>query len=169
MIPEEKVFSINSDIEADNLLTEIQDLHADKNRFEMIANAKISSIRDELLKKEQAINTDIEFKKAMLRAYFNTVKAKETKTQKTYTLLSGNLVLKKPFIALEHDDTKILQWAKENGKEYVKEVPKLDWNNMKKNLIVDENNKIINKSTGEILSIEGLSTKENPEKFDIKI
>lgn len=42
-------------------------------------------------------------------AYTKNLKMKETKTQRSYNLLSGKLVIRKSKIKLNHDDTKILE------------------------------------------------------------
>ena len=97
---------------------------------------------------------------AYLREYAEMVPMKETKTQKTYPVPGGKLVLKKATTKIEHDDAVILQRLKEQGREeYIKTVTteKLDWAGLKKELA----------ETGEI--IEGVTVVDVPETFTVQI
>ncbi len=97
---------------------------------------------------------------AYLRDYADEVPMRETKTQKSYPVPGGKLVLKKATTKLEHDDEKLLQTLKETGRtEYIKTVitEKVDWAGLKKEL----------NETGEI--IEGVTRVEVPESFEVKV
>lgn len=155
---------------ADNLITEIKDLQADKERFTEVAKNKCESIAAELENRSLKIDNEIEFKKAQLKAYFMTVERKSTKTQETYSMFSGKLVLKKPTTKIVHDDAKILEWCQTNASEYVKQtiVNKLDWKGFKDVLDINGST-IANKVTGELLEgIEGITVEEVGEQFEIK-
>lgn len=95
-----------------------------------------------------------------LRDYAEIVPMKETKTQKSYPVPGGKLVLKKATTKMEHDDAVILQTLKGQGREeYIKTVTteKLDWAGLKKELA----------ETGEI--IEGVTVVDVPETFTVQI
>ena len=161
---------IISEVAADDLIMGIRKMQDEKKRFESIATQQIQAIKDRLEVKNQLLEDAVQFSKDQLRAFFLTVDKKQTKTQESYSMLSGKLIMKKPTIKIVHDDSKILKWASENAKEYVKETltSKLDWSTFKKDLDID-NGMIVNKTTGEELStIEGLSLEEVGEIFDIK-
>ena len=74
-----------------------------------------------------------------LRDYAEMVPMKETKTQKSYPIPGGKLVLKKATTKLAHDDEKILAALRDQGRtEYIKTVTveKLDWAGLKKEISV---------------------------------
>lgn len=160
---------VMNDIEADEMLAEIREFEAEKNRFEMIANAKIDNIKQELDRKTTSLDNQIQFMKDQLRAYFLTVPAKETKTQKSYSLLSGKLVMKKSKDTFDYDKDKLLEAAKKDDalKEFIKTKEEFNWGEFKKNLAIKDGS-IVNSNTGELLGIEGLTIKECPEEFQIK-
>jgi c-di-AMP phosphodiesterase-like protein len=85
-------------------------------------------------------------------------------------LPSGKLVLKKDKEDFKLDKEKVLNYIKENKEEYkefIKTKEYLAWGDMKKNLIIDDG-KIVDKSTGEVLEIEGLDIEIKPGEFEIK-
>lgn len=95
-----------------------------------------------------------------LRDYAEEVPMKETKTQRSYPVPGGKLVLKKATTKLEHDDETLLRALKETGRtEFIKTVvtEKVDWAGLKKEL----------NETGEI--IEGVTRVEVPESFEVKV
>lgn len=159
-----------TEIEADEMITNIRELVQEKNRFEVIATGKIENIKEQLERKTEVIDKEIEFMKSQLRSFFNTVERKSTKTQESYSLLSGKLIMKKPTVKIAHDDNKILEWAKENASDYIKQtiVNKLDWATFKKDLDIN-GTKIVNKATGEVLEgVEGLAIEQVNESFEVK-
>ena len=97
---------------------------------------------------------------AYLRDYADEVPMRETKTQKSYPVPGGKLVLKKATTKLEHDDEVLLKTLKETGRtEYVKVITteKVAWAELKKEI----------QETGEI--IEGVTRVEVPETFEVKV
>lgn len=158
-----------NDVQANMLIEEIRDVELEKTRLEEVTKARVEMIQRESKEKIDKCNNEIDFKKAQLRAFLNTVKTKDTKTLSKYALPSGELRIKKPSLKLIHDDKKLIDWAKAEAKEFVQEVTtaKLKWNDLKKNLdIVD--GEVINKATGELLEVEGLGIIEDGEQFEIK-
>ena len=160
---------VTSDVEADNLISEIRELESDKARFGMIYKARNEQLKTDLDRRTDNINKTIEFDKGMLQAYFLTVKPKETKTMSKYKLLSGSLVMKKSTKKIEIADKEILmQYARTSAAEYIKVKEDIDWASMKKVLDIDGTN-VVNTETGEILEDNGLKIVNVSEIFDIKI
>ncbi|EPS48177.1 host-nuclease inhibitor Gam family protein [Clostridium botulinum] len=167
-IEKAKVSVIGNDTHADEKIQEIKELEEEKTRIEMIAKNRIAAIKEQLRIKTEKINNEIDFNKEQLMAYTKNLKMKETKTQRSYNLLSGKLVIRKSKIKLNHDDTKILEHLLSAKDEtYIKKEPKLKWGEMKEDLEIKDN-QIINKTTGEILDIEGLTVEETNETLEIK-
>lgn len=88
---------------------------------------------------------------------------KETKTQFSYKAPSGQVVIKKEtekiVLNKEFDE-------KEIPEDYIKIKKSVDWINFKKKLIV-QNEKVVNKETGEI--IESCNVEKIPEEIKLKI
>ena len=158
-----------TDVQADEMLEQVMDLRSEKGRFETIAAGKIGIIQEDLLHKTEKLDNQIQFMKDQLRAFFLTVDRKQTKTQESYSLLSGRLILKKSTQKIYHDDAKLLEWAEQNGQHYIdtKQVSKLNWTEFKKDLSIS-NGMIVNKVTQEVLEGIGLTIEDVPESFDIK-
>ena len=73
-----------TDLQADELITSIKELQEEKKRFEAIAAGKIEIIQGDLKYRCNVFVEEMDFSKGQLRAFFLTIKAKETKTQKRY-------------------------------------------------------------------------------------
>ena len=162
---------ILNDTGADDLILDIHALREEKERYTIIAKQQIQAITERLETKNKTIDNSIEFNKDQLRAFFLTANKKSTKTQETYSLLSGKLVLKKATQKIVHIDNILEEYLNNNGgKEYIKTTTttKVDWAGLKKELSIS-NGKIVNLSTGEVMRIEsGIGLEDVNESFDIK-
>ena len=166
----EEIRIVKNDNDADKLLEQIKEAKTEIQRYKTMAETKIKEIEYLLEKRINGINYTIEINKSMLMAYFISVKQKESKTQFSYGLLNGTLVMKKPTQKIKHDDVELLKYCMIYEDKYVKSsiVNKLDYAEFKKDLSI-ENGLIINKVTGEVLeNVQGLSIEEVNEQFDIK-
>lgn len=141
---------INDDARADELLEEIKDLEVEYNRYKIMADTRIETIQQKLQVKKEQMEKETEFLKAQLRSYFNTVKLKETKTQKSYGLLSGKLVLKKEKDQIvKEDEEELLTWAEKNVPDLIKVKKDVNWAELKKQ-VKECKDFVINIETGEI-------------------
>ena len=106
-----------------------------------------------------------------LRVLVDQVPSKETKTQMKVTLLSGDVVVKKPTLDFNYDKKVLLENAESTGlTEYIKtkEVKDFDWTGFKSKLEIQEDGSIVNTETGEVVEIEGLSVLPKAEQVVIK-
>lgn len=166
---EKKVFKIDSDILADWAIDKIKELESEYKRFELVGKEKISIIQANLDKEKQKMENDRSFFESKLREYFEGVEKKETKTQYSYKLPSGNLKMRKGKLDFAHDKDKLLVYAKKNNlKDLIKTSESFTWSEFKKKLDI-QGNKIINVETGEVLKIEGLGIKEKPSEFKVEV
>ena len=97
---------------------------------------------------------------AYLRDYAEMVPMKETKTQMSYPIPGGKMVLKKAHTALKHDDAVLLRTLKEQGRDDMikrQVVEKVDWMSLKKEI----------QDTGEML--DGVTVEEVPEEFVVQM
>jgi len=159
----EETFKIENDKAADWAITQIQEAESERDRLITLAQDQITDLEDRIKELAAKCDRDTAYLKSLLAEYFETVKSKETKTQKTYKLLSGTLVFKKPSAKIIHDDEKLI--AALDGSKYVETKKTFKWGEYKKNLqIVDD--KVIIAETGEI--VEACSVEDVPASFTIK-
>lgn len=103
----------------------------------------------------------------LLKKYFSTVPAKETKTMSKYSLPSGELIMskaKEDFKAA--DKEKLLSWCITNDPELIKVESSPKWAEIKKRLTTDAEGKIVDSETG--LFVDGVELEEKPEEFKVK-
>ena len=126
---------------------------------------------DQFAKVEKSTNDTIDYFTAKLHQYFNGLLHHVTKTQETYELPNGKLVLKKQSPDYKRDDAKLILWAAESGKdELIKTVTKqtFDWASAKKEMTGYEvlDGHPVDPFSGEI--IEGLTIEAREPKFVIE-
>jgi phage host-nuclease inhibitor protein Gam len=159
----EENFKIDNDRKADWAVERIKECEDEKNRLIALANEKIEELKIQIENAENKFTNETAFLRSLLAEYFETVKTKETKTQKTYALLSGKLVFKKPAQKIVHDDEKLTEWLADT--EFIKIKKSVDWAAYKKKLTISGND-VIDTETGEI--VEACSVEETPGSFEIK-
>ena len=166
---EKETWKIDNDNKADWALDKIKESSEEYERFERVAVDKINQIKEVLDQEKKKMQNEISFFESKIREYIETVKMKETKTQKTYSLPAGKIIIKKDKSDFKIDKEKVLESIKalEGYKEYVKVKEDLAWGDLKKNLIIDNEN-IIDKVTGEVLEVDGLDIEIKLGKFEIK-
>ena len=159
------LFKVRNDADADELISGIKDLKADKARFEMIYKARMDQLKADLERQINTIDKEIAFNTSMLQAYFLTVKPKETKTTSKYKLLSGELVMKKQSISIsKEDEEKLMKWVKESKPEFIKTKEEVNWGELKKVLKIAGDSIVT--EDGEV--VEGVTIKLTGEQFEIK-
>ena len=145
--------------------------------------AKIEAERDSLIdfhkKKIEEIKAEAEYRKGFklraLRAFFDTVPHRKTKTQENYPLPNGKLVWKKQNPEYVKDEKAVIDWLKtqEGGKDFVKTEEKLAWDDLKKAAIGSVDGKLVFKEEvnedGEIIQtfIPGIEVVERGNIFDV--
>lgn len=160
-------FSIKDDRTAEWALKKIREAKDEADRIAADCEDEISYYQAVQTAAEKKYESSTGFLKGKLLEYFGSVNHQETKTQESYKLPSGQLVMKKARLGLEHDDEKLIGFMKANGYgEYVKVTEKPAWEDFKKTLTVVDG-AVINKETGEV--IEGVTVVEKPESFEVKV
>lgn len=162
-------FVITDDNLADWALRKIRDAEAERDRLISIAQNQMDEIKQRVKEVEDKCDRDTSFLKSCLAQYMDKVPHKSTKTQETYQLLTGKLVLKKPSQKMVvTDDNKLVNYLEESYKGYVKVKYSPDWAGFKKILEIKDGD-IINTETGEIINPEIIAIEDVPASFDIKI
>lgn len=155
--------------DADRLIRIYKAIERDKLRFKELAEKQKAEIEHRYQMKAEKYDKELESITLQLKAFAEGQKMKETKTQKKYQLLSGDIIIKKPVKQLTADKEILLQSI--TGTEYnnykrVKE--EVAWSDLKKRLDYTDDGLIIDKETGEIVNLEGLSVEEKPGSVEIK-
>lgn len=158
-LEQEERFTVTDDQKADWCLRKIAEADAELERLEEWYERQIELAREHH-------DSRVAYFTGLLREYFSTVPAHETKTMSKYSLPSGELVMSK---AKEDyslaDKEKCLSWCVTNDPELIKTVPSIKWMEMKKRLTTVDG-RIVDKETG--LFVDGVEIEEKPEEFKVK-
>ena len=122
-----------------------------------------------MLEKAAAVrNRTVAWAERNLRAYFEMVPKKQTKTQLSYQLPSGTMTLKKQEPKYEQDDEKLVPWLKKNKMEaLVKVKESADWKELKKQLKLGPDGVSMVTEHGEI--VPGVKATPREDKFTVTI
>ena len=159
----EETFKIENDKTADWAITQIHEAENERDRLITLAEEQITDLKDRIEELKTKCDNDTAYLRSCLEMYFNTVPTKETKTQKSYKLLSGILVFKKPSVKINHDDEKLIDML--DGTEYVETKKSLKWGEYKKILTVSGDD-VVDSETGEV--IDACTIEDVPASFIVK-
>lgn len=163
---EQKGFSINDDAVADWAVKKIAEEYAELERLKAIAEQQIEEINLKIKHEEEVVNRKTSFLKGCLNQYFHSVPHKATKTQESYKLLSGSLVMKLGSQKMIKDDAELVTYFHQNNMpEYIKTEEKPMWAEFKKDLAIVDG-KVVNVATGEV--VEAVRVEHIPETFEVK-
>lgn len=161
-----ETFVIDNDSLAEWALLKIREEKAELARIELVCKNMIDSymLRVERAKREYESKT--QYFRQQLESYFNTITPTATKTQATYKLPSGTLKRKFGGVEFIRDDERLLRFMEyEEDYPYIKVKKSVDWENLKKSLIV-KGDEVIDRITGEV--IPGITVKQKEDKFIIE-
>lgn len=162
-------FKVTDDKTADWALTKIHEAEDERDRLIALAESQIAELKNKIEDLKSKCENETGFLRSCLAMYFETVKSKETKTQKTYKLLSGTLVFKKPSIKINHDDEALLNYLSENdGEDFIKIKKSVDWAEFKKNLTISDDGEVIDTELGIAIPADACSVEEVPASFTVK-
>ena len=152
-------FVIDTDAKAEWALKKIKEARADRDRWIEWYSDKIREITEQT-------DFDTANLERMLAEYFETVPHKKTKTQESYKLPGGKLVLKTQNPEYNRDDAKIIDWLKKNGQsQFIKVEEKLDWSGLKGATAVFDGHIVT--EDGEI--IDGVEVINRDAKFVVEV
>ena len=159
IIKESEGFVIDSDAKALWALQKIKEARADRDTWVAWYKQKIKEITEQT-------DFDTMNLERMLADYFATVPHKTTKTQESYTLPGGKLILKKQNPEYTRDDKTVIEWLKVNKMpQFVKVKEELDWAGLKDATGVFEGNVVT--EDGEI--IPGITVTDREAKFVVEV
>lgn len=155
--------------EADRLIRIYKAVLADYERFQSLAKRQKEEIDRRLRLKAEKYDAELVNIALTLQSFAEKHKMKETKTQKKYQLLSGDIIIKKEVPQLIADKDTLLQAI--TGTEYsgyVRTKQEVAWSDLKKRLDFTDDGMILDKETGEIVELEGLSVEVKSAEIIIK-
>ena len=151
---EQSSFKITDDKSADWAIKKIKEAEREQNRLLALVDAERAEldVREKQIADQYANRTAhlIELLESYIRQVCENGDARETKTQISYPLLSGKLVLKKQTTKLQQDDKALTAWCREHLPELVQATYKAEWTEIKKNVKVVDGVAIY-EPTGEVM------------------
>lgn len=151
----------------DKLVEEIKNFKSQQNQWDALLKEKIAEATAKVEEEKAKLQRAIDYNMSQIVVEFPQVEAKETKTQKKVTLVSGDIVLKKATEKIDYDKEKLLAYFKENKlNDYIKTKEEADWSNFKKTLTVADGN--IMDADGVVLKVEGLTVSMTDEVLEVK-
>lgn len=152
-------FVIDTDAKAEWALDKIREARADRDRWVKWYTDKIQEITEQT-------DFDTMNLERMLAEYFASVPHKKTKTQESYKLPGGKLVLKTQNPEYKRDDKAVIEWAKANNLgQFVKVEEKLAWSELKDATAVFEGHIVT--EDGEI--VPGVEVVNREAKFVVEV
>lgn len=152
-------FVIDTDAKAEWALQKIKEARADRDTWVAWYKDKIKEITEQT-------DFDTMNLERMLAEYFASVPHKKTKTQESYKLPGGKLVLKTQNPEYTRDDKVVIEWAKANGfGQYVKTKEELAWSELKDATAVFEGHIVT--EDGEI--VPGVEVINRDAKFVVEV
>lgn len=156
---EQKGWVVMDDAQAEWCIQKIIELNRDDEKWE-------AHFANQLAKMKESNASDRAFFESKLREYFAKVPHKATKTQESYQLPGGKLVMKKQEPEYDRNDEEVMKWAKDNGlPELVKTKESLDWAGLKKKFTVVGDSVVT--EDGEI--IPGIKVVPREEIFKVEV
>lgn len=113
------------DTSAEMMMKQIADANKEYDRMESWYKTQLKRIKE----RRDGI---VAWAEGCLRGYFDLVPTRDTRTQRSYQLPSGKLVLKNREPEYERQDDVLIAWLKQNAPEYIKVQEAVDWANLKK-------------------------------------
>jgi hypothetical protein len=152
-------FVIDTDAKAEWALNKIREARKDRDFWVEWYENKI----DEIKKQTDFDTMNLE---RLLSEYFESVPHKKTKTQETYQLPGGKLIMKTQNPEYKRDDKAVIKWLKDNEMpQFVKVEEKLDWAGLKAATAAFEG-RIVTED-GEI--IPGIEVIDREAKFVVEV
>ena len=149
------------DASAEYLLQRIREANAQFDRME-------AWYAHQLNKAMEIRDRTIAWAERSLRAYLDMVPAKKTKTQMSYELPGGKLILKQQAPEYDRNDEALLPWMKQNGYEsLVKVKESVNWAELKKTLTETPDGTGMMTTDGEV--VPGIKVEQREPKFSVDL
>lgn len=153
--------AVLDDASAEMILARIKEANEQYERME-------SWYKFQLEKAKNLRDRTVEWAEGCLRHYFDMVPTHDTKTQRSYDLPGGTMVLKHQEPKYEQNDEELVPWLEKNGMaELVKIKKEAEWGKLKKQLKLGPDGTNMITSDGEI--VPGVTVTPRDDKFTVKV
>ena len=154
-IPQQTGFVIDDDRKADWAIRKIASYQQKIEEVQQLAEERNKLVERWLVGETAEAQRQIEFFERLLQPYVEgRLAGGKTKTLK---LPSGSAQLQKAAVQflsagkkVDRKDAKLLEWARQSAPEHIKVEETVDWSNVKKTLIPEENGRVLT-ADGEVL------------------
>lgn len=167
--PVRERFEVDNDMKAEWVLTKIRHIRAEQNKENAELTRQMQFYKDQMDANDKKADEEVAFFESMLIPYFadrmDNGFTKATKTQTTYKLPTGKMVLKKQAPEYTRDNVILLPWLKENLPELVKVEESPNWAELKKAVTV-VGDTVVTKD-GEV--VPGVKVTEREDKFEVEV
>lgn len=167
---EKPSFRIDDDRKAEWALRIIAADRAEAKRLNDTRRAMIDDYLAAIKAEDERCDKRCKYLEGLLEEYFQTVPHKETKTQSSYSLPSGKLIMKRKEPEIKVEPNAFCAWLEANGHDsFVETIKAPKWGEFKKNveLVYDAGTGMcIDRHTGEL--IEGVTAVARADTFMIK-
>ena len=162
--PEE--FRIDSDAKAEWAVRKLRDMRAERDRMVDTMRAVMDEYARRIAEEQEKYDRRSVRMRNMLEDYFENVPHKVTKTQESYQLPSGKLVLKAMEPEYRRDEDALIGWLKTGHMdEYLDVKTAVRWGDLKKGTTVLPDGKVVWTETGEV--IDGVNAVSRPAEFRV--
>lgn len=152
-------FHVTDDKAAEWCMKKIKEAEADRAMWKAHYEAQMEKVN-------KAADESVAYFTAKLEEYFANVPHKATKTQESYTLPGGKLILKKQQPKFEVDDDTLVPWLKSNFMAHLVKVKEsADWATLKK--VVNVSGSGVTTDEGEV--IPGVTVTQRPDVFKVEM
>lgn len=162
-------FTVDNDMKAEWVLSKIRRIRADQKKEKDELARQMQFYQDQMDMIDRQADEEVTFFESMLIPYFaermDSGFTKSTKTQTTYKLPSGKLVLKKQEPTYDRNNAELLPWLKANRPELVNVEESPNWAELKKTITVV--GEAATTKDGEV--IPGVKVTEREDKFEVEV
>lgn len=167
--PARERFEVDNDMKAEWVLSKIRRIRADQKKETDELTRQMQFYKDQMDIIARNADEAVAFFESMLTGYFAERLeggfTKSTKTQTTYKLPTGKLVLKKQAPEYERKDEDLLPWLKANRPDLVKVTESANWAELKKSIKINGENVVT--ADGEV--IPGVKVTVREDKFEVEV
>ena len=165
--PERQPFVVDDDQKAEWCLKQIRQKKAEVEKWKAHYDRLFENVR-------MNCETDILHLEECLRSFFLRQKedgfTKTTKTQESYALPTGKLVMKKQEPEFVRDEDTLVEWCEKNSPEFVKVKKSPDWKGLKETLTLGEDGKLyMIDEDGVIHEVPGVTVNVRPDIFKVEV
>ena len=138
--PVRERFTVDNDMKAEWVLSKIRHIRADQKKENDELTRQMQFYKDQMDAVDKQADEDVAWFESMLIPYFaermENGFTKSTKTQTTYKLPTGKLILKKQAPDYQRTETELLPWLKQNRPDLIKVTESANWAELKKTVKV---------------------------------